>query len=125
MSRGNRWAIWITGSQHWSDADAIRAVLGRFPAGTVVLHGDASGLDRLADVVARGLKMPTVKVPFMEWLNSSGGAARNKLIAELLVGLGNQGWSTLVLAFGQGLGTDGSVKIAKELGLTLRAFRDS
>ena len=124
MSQGGRWAIWLTGSRSWSDADSIRAVLGRFPAGSLVLHGDDLGADRLADVVARGLQMPTAKVPYIEWMGPSGGAARNKLIGELLSGLKGQGWSTLVLAFGDSPGTEDGAKIARDLGLTVRAFRE-
>jgi hypothetical protein len=123
-SQAGRWAIWITGSRSWSDADSIRAVLGRFPAGSLVLHGDDLGADRLADVVARGLQMPTAKVPYIEWMGPTGGGARNKLIGELLAGLKTQGWSTLVLAFGEGRGGEDGAKIAKDLGLTVRAFRE-
>src|SRR5205823_6506477 len=76
VSQAGRWAIWITVSRSWSDADSIRAVLGRFPAGSLVLHGDDLGADRLADVVARGLQMPTAKVPYIEWMGPRGGVAR-------------------------------------------------
>jgi hypothetical protein len=124
LSQAGRWAIWITGSRSWSDADSIRAVLRRFPAGSLVLHGDDFGVDRLADVVARGLQMPTGKVPYIEWMGQSGGVARNRLLGELLAGLKGQGWSTLVLAFGDSPGGEDGVKIAKDLGLTVRAFRE-
>jgi hypothetical protein len=89
-----------------------------------VLHGDDFGVDRLADVVARGLQMPTGKVPYIEWMGQSGGVARNRLLGELLAGLRGQGWSTLVLAFGDSPGGEDGVKIAKDLGLTVRAFRE-
>lgn len=124
MGQAGRWAIWITGSRSWSDADSIRAVLRRFPAGSLVLHGDDVGADRLADVVARGLQMPTAKVPYIEWMGPSGGVARNKLIGELLAGLKGQGWSTLVLAFGQSSAADDGAKVARDMGLTVRAFRE-
>jgi hypothetical protein len=120
-----RWAIWITGSRSWSDADSIRAVLRRFPGGSLVLHGDDRGADRLADVVARGLQMPTAKVPYIEWMGPSGGVARNRLIGDLLSGLKTQGWSTLVLAFGEGTPGDDGAKVARDLGLTVRAFREA
>lgn len=123
-SQAGRWAIWITGSRSWSDADSIRAVLRRFPAGSLVLHGDDRGADRLADVVARGLQMPTAKVPYIEWMGPSGGVARNRLIGELLAGLKSQGWSTLVLAFGENSPGEDGGKVARDLGLTVRAFRE-
>jgi hypothetical protein len=57
-------------------------------------------------------------------MGPSGGVARNRLIGELLAGLRGQGWSTLVLAFGESPGGEDGAKIARDLGLTVRAFRE-
>src|SRR5438093_13197214 len=66
VSQAGRWAIWITGPRSWSDADSIRVVLGRFPAGSLVLHRDDLPSDRPAAVVGGGLWMRTAKVAYIQ-----------------------------------------------------------
>ena len=60
--------VLVTGSMHWTDADAIRRELTQLPHGSVVIHGDCSGADELAGVIAlnsvysskRGTRTPTI-----------------------------------------------------------------
>jgi len=47
--------ILVTGSTTWTDRDAIRAALQRFPAGTVLVTGDTQGADALAIEIAEEL----------------------------------------------------------------------
>lgn len=44
--------VLICGSRGFDDTQAIRAALGRLPAETHVIHGDAKGADRLAAELA-------------------------------------------------------------------------
>jgi hypothetical protein len=54
--------VLVTGATTWSDVEAIRADLGRLPAGSVVIHGDAPGADALAGQVARELGLTAVRM---------------------------------------------------------------
>lgn len=45
----------VAGAVAWADEAAIERELGKLPAGSTVIHGDCSGADELAGVVARRL----------------------------------------------------------------------
>lgn len=45
----------VTGGRHYSDRRAVEAELGKLPAGSVIVHGDARGADRLAAMASRRL----------------------------------------------------------------------
>lgn len=45
----------VSGAVAWSDAEAIRRELAKFPAGSVVIHGDCEGADAIAGRVAAEL----------------------------------------------------------------------
>lgn len=47
--------ILVSGSRNWLAQKPIEAVLRRFPAGTILVHGDARGVDRIAADVGRRL----------------------------------------------------------------------
>lgn len=53
----------ITGSRNWTDAEPIRRRLAQLPAGSIVMHGDAPGADRLAARIARDLGHTVVPFP--------------------------------------------------------------
>jgi len=47
--------VLVCGSRKWLDQKPIEAVLKRFPPGTVLIHGDCAGADRIAADVGRRL----------------------------------------------------------------------
>ncbi len=47
--------ILVTGSREWRDYETIRRALAKFPAGSVVVHGAATGADAMAHSAALGL----------------------------------------------------------------------
>lgn len=71
--------VLITGDRNWKDAYAIAQYIDTLPVGTVIIHGDASGADRIAGHYAkeRGLE---VDVYPAEWdlYGRGAGPIRNK-----------------------------------------------
>jgi hypothetical protein len=47
--------VLVAGAVAWADEEAIRRELGKLPAGSTVIHGDAPGADALAGRVAAAL----------------------------------------------------------------------
>jgi hypothetical protein len=45
--------VLVSGSREWTDRGPIRAHLEKLPRDSVVIHGGARGVDRLADDIAR------------------------------------------------------------------------
>lgn len=87
----------------------LAALVQRIPGRVVVVHGDASGADNLADQVARKLRLDVVRVPAL-WTEygKAAGMRRNGIIAALPI--------KYLLAFPGGVGTAGMVRLARERG---------
>lgn len=115
-----RWAVIVTGGLGYGtearEVAVMHTRLAALPKGTVVVHGQARGADELADELARDLRLPPVRVPYIGWLRGAGGPVRNRLMATVLAGLRGQGYRTKVLAFGGDAGTENMVKVAEEFG---------
>jgi hypothetical protein len=115
----------VTGDRYWSDATAVTAVrreLLRFPAGTVVIHGAAGGIDTVADLVAKSLWGPQSVEPYpADWRRYKRGAGmiRNREMLE-------RGRPTRVLAFhpciARSKGTKDMIEIARAAGLPVDLF---
>jgi hypothetical protein len=54
--------VLVTGATAWRDIERIREELGRLPAGSIVIHGDAPGADALAGQVARNLGLTVIRM---------------------------------------------------------------
>lgn len=78
---------------------------------TAVIHGDARGADRLADLWARENRIEVLSFP-AQWreLGLAAGAIRNQRML-------NEGKPDLVVAFPGGKGTDDMVKKARRAGV--------
>jgi len=81
------------GDRNWTDKAKIRLALEQLPPGTVIIHGDARGADRLSGEVAEELGFEVVKFP-AQWARYGRGAGpiRNQQMLD-------EGKPTMVLAF--------------------------
>jgi hypothetical protein len=68
----------FTGSRGWTDDALVRSVVDALPSGTIIVHGDARGLDRMVDTAARRVAGRYRVVPFAvtrdDYLRSGRGA---------------------------------------------------
>ena len=124
MSDQEKFAVLVTGSREWDDGRMISDRLSRYPDGTILIHGDAKGADRLSSVLSNGLKMVEVKVPYIGWMGKSGGQARNNYMLAILLGFKEQERSVRVEAFHDDLknskGTIGMMRMAKKAGVSVK-----
>ena len=124
-----RWALIVTGPRRWhpDNDQPIRAALGKYPPGTLVLHGGANGVDHLADCLARELRQVPCPHPYFDECGKSGGQIRNALLAALLAEYRRFGYQTAVEAFrlseSWSVGTGNMVARAK--GLSFDVFETS
>jgi hypothetical protein len=76
--------VLVCGDRDWTNKEAIRRELSKFPPGTVVVHGDCRGADRLAGEVAEELGFRVIPVP-ADWdtYGDAAGPIRNaKMLRE-------------------------------------------
>jgi YspA, cpYpsA-related SLOG family len=116
--QGRPFRILITGARTWNDIAPIRRELERFPAGSVLIHGDAEGVDRLAGQVGseRGFQIIACP-PDLDKHGKNAGPIRNKsMLTEHL--------PDVVIAFHAVLekasGTRHMVTIARKAGVPVR-----
>lgn len=109
--------VLVTGSREWTDPEPIRRELASLPANSILLHGNARGVDRLADQLARELGLDVRPRP-ADWevYGRGAGIVRNKqMLAE---------GPDIVLAFHPNLaearGTKHMVEIARKAGVPVR-----
>lgn len=69
----------VTGSRDWADRKVIRDVLSRFPAGTILIHGDRRGADRIAKTIGKQLGFDVRDYP-ADWdrFGNAAGPIRNQ-----------------------------------------------
>jgi hypothetical protein len=110
--------VLVSGARAWADLEPIRRELAPLPAGSVVIHGDANGADRLAAQVAGELGLEVLACP-AEWsrYGKRAGLVRNQtMLAEHR--------PDLILAFHpdieQARGTKHMVTIARKAGVPVR-----
>ena len=106
--------VLVCGDRNWTDAGAIACRLRTFPPGTVVIHGDARGADRLAGEEAGQLGFAVQAFP-AEWskFGLAAGPVRNRQMLDQ--------HPDLVLAFHENLsrskGTADCIRQAKQRGI--------
>jgi YspA, cpYpsA-related SLOG family len=124
---GTRTICLVTGDRYWTDRDLILRALRTLPDHTVIIHGNASGADSLADLAAAELGLPRAQVPYFGCFHRAGGPIRNTFMLHVVCGLRDQGWTVEVLAFHDDLahsrGTRDMVIKAKDAGLRVRRVR--
>jgi hypothetical protein len=113
--------VLVTGARTWTDPEPIRRELARLPAGSVVIHGDARGADRLAGALAAELGLEVLACP-AEWrrYGRAAGLVRNRAMLK-------EHRPQLVLAFHPALekarGTKHMVELARKSGVAVRVVR--
>lgn len=119
--------VLICGDRNWTDRDTIFAVIkeliSQYGDEISVIHGAASGVDRMAGDVAVSLELVTVAVP-AKWgkYGNRAGPLRNKYMLEKCK-------PHLVIAFhpdiSQSKGTKHMVGIARQAGTPVLVIPDS
>lgn len=107
--------VLVTGGRNFRDVEAICSALNAEEP-TLVIHGQAAGVDAMADEWARYSAVPVLRVP-ANW-NAHGKAAgpiRNGVMVEIAKRLG-----AVVMAFPGGAGTADCVRQARAAGLEVR-----
>lgn len=115
---------WGTGTASVDPRDDLRClcdVLRDVPRGSVLIHGNAAGADRMAGVQwGKIVQGPVVQVPYFGYLRRAGGPARNRFMLDLLDLYRGRGHPCYVLAFHRDLvnsrGTADMVQIAGDAG---------
>lgn len=67
--------VLVTGSRQWNDARAIMDRLADYPPGTVLVHGDARGADRMAQRIGQDLGLVDEPHP-ADWTQYGKAAGR-------------------------------------------------
>lgn len=112
--------VLVCGSREWDNGAAIRTALEaevEDSYGVVVIHGDARGADRTADVVARALGLDVEKYP-ADWRGHgrAAGPIRNKLMLDQNIDVVLAFKDEFNWALNRG-GTEHMVKIALDAGV--------
>lgn len=71
------YVILVTGDRYWLDGRTILKVMKRYPKNSIVIHGNASGADRLSGFFAKYLGMEVERFPYLGELGRAGGPVRN------------------------------------------------
>lgn len=110
--------VLVCGSREWDDAQAVSRFLASYGCHDTVIHGAARGADMLADKVARSRRCTVESYPAdWEQHGKAAGPIRNQQMLD-------EGRPSLVIAFGQGKGTDDMVRRAVKAGLKVyRVYR--
>ena len=102
----------VTGSRGWTDSLVIHDRLARLGPGTVIVHGNARGVDRIADSQAHMLGYSVERHP-ADWLRYGrrAGIVRNWEMLDTS--------PDLVIAFWDGVsrGTRHCIRAAQERGI--------
>lgn len=120
-----RQIVLVTGSRDWTDYEAVRRRLSRYPHGSILIHGDCpTGADMAADQYGRDNSWHVLPVPYFE--ATDGNDNRNALlvaVAAAFVGtpLRRKYYEVTVEAFppieNRPSGTRNCIRLAKEAGL--------
>ncbi len=120
-----RVAILVTGSREWTDMPAVLSRLQAVrdaiePGELVVIHGDAPGLDRIADRCAMAMGATRALAMPAQWdkHGKAAGAMRNSEMVKVLIALRRCGYECHALAFPlpNSRGTWDCVKQARKAG---------
>ncbi len=120
LSREAYRPVLASGSRDWRDVGQVERDVRRLPMGSVVVAGNAPGLDRTFEAVARVCGVPVVSVPALwDYFGVRGrrgnpaGQIRNRAMALL-------GPRELLAYSLGGPGTEGMIEHAEEQGVPVR-----
>ena len=94
-----RTAILASGSREWTDMAVVCSRLNQYPAGTILIHGDARGLDRIAASVGRTRRFNIHAMPYFRDLGLAGGQERNRCMFGALLNLQRFGFDVFAETF--------------------------
>jgi hypothetical protein len=105
--------VLVCGGRNYSDEAAIRAELSRFPPGTTIVHGGATGADSLAGIAAAELWLfVEVHPAYWDKYGRRAGPIRNQEMLDSGI--------DLVIAFPGGRGTADMVHRARKAGVKVK-----
>jgi hypothetical protein len=117
--------ILVTGATTWTDAERIRQELSALPAGSILIHGDAPGVDALAGQIGHELGMKVIRMAKNAEDYRRFGRAAWKGLNERMLQQGVE----LVLAFHTELGdtsrahgTRHAIELAQHQGIEVRVI---
>ena len=115
----------VTGSRNWKDRKAIRDVLMRFSTGTILIHGDCHGADKMAAAIGQQLGFDVRPYP-ADWdrYGNAAGPIRNQEIIDKENLIGDE--IDLCIAFHDDLesskGTKDMLERAAKAGISTRLY---
>jgi YspA, cpYpsA-related SLOG family len=75
--------VLICGDRNWTDRRRIRWYLKTLPVGSVIIHGNAPGADRIAGELASELGFEVIAFPAQWWrYGRAAGPLRNKQMID-------------------------------------------
>ena len=109
--------VLVCGSRDWPSPRRIRDRLRDLPKGVTIMHGDARGADKQADVIARGYGMPVEVFP-ADWRGQGKRAGYLRNLAML------DQKPDLVLAFQRNgsRGTQHTIDEARKRGIPVEVY---
>lgn len=109
-----RYAIICCGSREDRDVHdpSIKRRLGRFPVGTIVIHGGMTGVDSAVHRIALSLRMHPVPIFYFFEMGRGGGPRRNECMLDLLSTFERCGYKCGVEAWPGRSGTASMLKLA-------------
>ena len=114
--------VLICGSREWKDAEKIAKRLRALPLGTIIVHGNCRGADRMAGKYAANIYLE-VRAYSAEWgrFGSAAGVIRNKQMLD-------KEHPDLVIAFHENLvlstGTKNMVHLARDRGIEVEVITE-
>ena len=124
-----RSAILVTGSRNWTDVATITDRLSRFAPGTVLIHGDCGGADKIASCCGASLGFEVIAMPApwdryaSEGRRNKAGPDRNGAMLRMLKLLRwTNAYECVVEAFPMpdSRGTRGMIRLAEEAEFAVR-----
>lgn len=94
-----RTAVLVSGSRDWMGVDVVYRRLKQHPSGTILIHGDARGLDKIAGTVGQELGFIVHRFPYFSDLGSAGGPVRNNCMFDQLLNFQRYGFDCHFEAF--------------------------
>lgn len=120
-------AVIISGDRKWTDMELVGRVMGRFPEGTLFIHGNAAGADLCCDEQASKMGYPRVRMPYFAFLGKAGGPVRNQAMLDILLALYLAGAKITVIGFHDNIreskGTRDMLTRSKKAGVPTKLVR--